>query len=490
MADFLSRPLATVPDSIALADGERSWTYRELHDDVTRLARALRARGARPGVRVATLLPTSSTAVLAAHAIFRTGAVLAPLNPRLTDEERTRAVKAIGPALFLVERGGAEEEESPSEGEGGAHRPRRVDLEVLLDAVTSDAGAAGPAGAERAIPEASGPTAVLWTSGTAGRPRGVLLSSTALRAVASASAERLGLSSSDRWYASLSMAHVGGLALVVRAALSGSSLVVRGSYDTARLDQLLEEGEVTHASLVPTMLHQLLDLRGEAKTPPELRCLLIGGAHLPRPTLDRALANGYPVALTYGLTEATSQVATAPPELVRTKPGTVGPPLEGVEIRIDEGGEVLARGETLALGYLDPTERLLDEDGWLHTGDLGELDGDGHLWITGRTTDRIITGGVNVDPAEVEDVLRLHEGVRDVVVVGVPDPEWGETVAAAVVPSPGIHTEPTELEALARKRLTSAKLPRTVVFLEELPRTPTGKVDREQVRRRVLKAMS
>jgi O-succinylbenzoic acid--CoA ligase len=190
-----------------------------------------------------------------------------------------------------------------------------------------------------------------------------------------------------------------------------------------------------------------------------------------------------PLALTYGMTESSSQVATAPPALVRRKPGTVGAPLDGVTVRVDEGGEVLVRGPTVAVGYVGADSALQDREGWLHTGDLGEIDAEGHLWITGRRTDRIVTGGVNVDPVEVEDVLRIHAGVSDAAVVGLADERWGEVVAAAVVSPGGARPDARALEELARSRLTSAKVPRRWLFLSALPRNENGKVDRDAVRR-------
>jgi O-succinylbenzoic acid--CoA ligase len=225
---------------------------------------------------------------------------------------------------------------------------------------------------------------------------------------------------------------------------------------------------------VPVMLHRLLEGWGGGRPPASLRCLLIGGAGAEEALVERALALRFPLALTYGLTEATSQVATAPPELVRAKPGTVGAPLPGVDLRIAPGGEILVRGATVAPGQGGA-------DGWLHTGDLGRLDGDGHLWVTGRISNRIISGGVNVDPAEVEAVLRTHPGVRDVAVVGVPDPEWGERVVAALVVD-GRPRVREELDNLARLVLSPAKRPRDFREVGSLPRNPNGKVDRAEVR--------
>ena len=187
------------------------------------------------------------------------------------------------------------------------------------------------------------------------------------------------------------------------------------------------------------------------------------------------------MALTYGMTEASSQVATATADEVATRPGCVGTPLDGVEVRIAEDEEVLVRGPTLATAYLDGTT-LVDHEGWYHSGDLGRLDGDGNLWITGRRTDRIVSGGVNVDAAEVEDVLRGHPSVVEACVAGVPDDEWGEVVAAWVVPVEG-EFDVDDVDAWLRQRLAGPKRPRRWVVESTLPLNANGKVDRSLVRR-------
>jgi O-succinylbenzoic acid--CoA ligase len=197
--------------------------------------------------------------------------------------------------------------------------------------------------------------------------------------------------------------------------------------------------------------------------------------------LDRALEAGWPVALTYGMTEMSSQVATAPPDQVRRKPGTVGKLLPGVEGRLAPDGELSLRGPTLAMRYVGTDEPLVDDEGWYRTGDLARLDDEGDLWITGRRSDRIVSGGVTVDAAEVEETLRAHPAVYDVSVVGLPDEEWGEVVGAALVPVEG-ELDLEALDAWLRERLTAAKLPRRWALRDALPRNANGKVDRARVR--------
>lgn len=430
------------PDQIALVGDERAWTYAELDLLVTQRARALREERMREGQILPLPVDASVEAIVRLLALWRAGVTPAPLNSRLTKAERDAAALALGG--------------QPSETQ-----------------------------------------AVLWTSGTEGRPRGVAISFRNLAANARAAQERLALGPDDVWLASLSPAHVGGLALVTRALLLGGRLVAVGPFDAARTLELIEgsslpggaDAPVTHMSIVPTQLLRLLDLRGDVPPPRTFRCALVGGARAPTALVRRALDAGWPLALTYGLTEATSQVATADPRLTARKPGTVGKPLEGLEVRIADDGEILVRGATVAVAYLgadDPA--IVSGDGWLHTGDIGRLDEDGDLWVTGRRSDRIVTGGVTVDAAEVEEALRGHADVADACVVGLPDEEWGERVAAWVAPSRDGVLDLAELSSYLRGRLSGPKLPRVFHVAGALPQNANGKVDRAAVRAAVAEA--
>jgi len=429
VVDVLAASPAAAGD-ILLASPERAWNRAELERAVDERAEA-RRRLHRPGAIVPSVIDADAAGVIELLALWRLGATPAPLNRLLTERERGAAADTL--------------------------RTTSADAQ-----------------------------AILWTSGTGGRPRGVALSFAALEASAAASRERLGLSTDDAWLASLSPSHVGGLALITRSLLIGCRLVVSGRFDAARAWRAIlggdrPEARPTHVSVVPTQLLRLLEAAGETPLPTTLRCVLVGGAGIPRELLARATGGGWPVALTYGLTEATSQVATSPPRATRVKPGSVGKPLRGVEVRIAHDGEILVRGTTLASGYVgEGAGALVDVEGWHHTGDVGRLDEDGDLWVIGRRIDRIVSGGVTVDAVEVEEVLRSHPGVADACVVGVPDPTWGERVAACIEPA-GDTLDLDELDAFARTRLAAPKIPRHYHLERGLPRNANGKVDRTSV---------
>jgi len=453
--DVVRRAAHSAPSSPALDTPERVWSYAELYAGAERMARRLWPLGAQPGETVALVAHPDEWAVQAIHAVHRTGAVLAPLNPRLGAARMEEALDRLGPSVIVASGSAADE--------AGLNPSWVLRLDELPPA-------------DPDLPEERGEALYrLWTSGTGGEPKVVPIASVQLEASAAAVAKRLELAADDRWYASLSPAHIGGLALIHRAAFLASSLAAHGRFDAGEMDRLVEEGRLTHASLVPTQLLRFLDQHGDRPPPPGLRCLLIGGAATPPDLLARALQRGLPVALTYGMTEATSQVATAPPELVREDPGTVGHPLDGLELRIDSDGEIHVRGDTVV-------PSVADEEGWYATGDLGALDDLGRLRIMGRCSARIISGGVNVDPARVEEHLLTLDGVRGAVAVGLPDPEWGETVAAAVVLEEGADWSPESLMAAAGEGLGAAERPRRLIVADALPLNANGKVDRARVR--------
>ncbi len=503
MGDAVAEGARAHPGRIALDDGDRGWSYRDLNAAADRLARRLVALGVTPGDVVGMLSANGPGAVTAMYAAPRAGAALAPLNPAAVVGELREAFAVAQPAVVLCDPAFLELAREAAGGGGGGEPP----VFALADRAVPPGGRPGtfrrrePADIRRVTPSGaplpgSGPddvVAVLRTSGTGGEARAVALTRRNFDASARAVGARLGLGPDDAWYASLSLAHIGGMALVDRALAAGSRVVVRGPWRLEVLAGLLEADAVSHLSLVPTMLGRLLDGGLPHPLPPSLRCVLVGGAGAPPGLVERALAAGLPVALTYGMTETCSQVATAPPGLVRAKPGTAGAPLGGVEVRIAADGEIEVRGDMVARGILraGPVTRSEDArpggepviaaDGWYRTGDLGRFDRDGHLWVTGRQAHRIVSGGVNVDPAQVERVLAAHPGVAEAVVVGLPDPEWGEQVAAAVVPAAGRELVAQALHRHCREALGPAARPRVLRALASFPRNPNGKVDRARV---------
>jgi o-succinylbenzoate---CoA ligase len=295
----------------------------------------------------------------------------------------------------------------------------------------------------------AGDALVMATSGTTGRPKGVVLTHDALRASALATSARLSVDPvADRWLACLPLAHVGGLSVVIRALITGTSLVVHDGFDSAAV----VAAGTTLVSLVPTALQRI--------DPSLFRWIVLGGSAPP----DALPAN---VVTTYGMTETGSGVVYD------------GVPLDGVELSI-VGGEIRVRGPMLLRAYrtADGEHDPRDTDGWLSTGDAGWIDDDGRLVVSGRMSDLIITGGENVWPGPVEDAVRRHPSVADVAVAGVEDPEWGQRVVAYVVPAGTAPPTLEQLRATVKEVLPAFAAPRELVLVESLPRTAIGKVAR------------
>lgn len=479
MTDWLrARTRATSHKLAVLCDG-RAVSYAELDRLADGFAAGLIARGVQPGDRVAIRLSSSIEYIALIHAIARVGGVLVPLNTRLTDEEIGFQIGLTEPVL-VVEDGGRR-----TTGDG------RMAFVPLAELTPSPVHPITCSPLHPFTP--SSVQSIIFTSGTTGQPKGAVLTFDNHLQSANASAYGIGIDVNDRWLSCLPLYHVGGLAVVFRSCLYGTAIVLHQRFDLDTFNESLDRDGITLTSLVPTMLHRLLGSR-TAPWPASLRLVLLGGAAATPELLAAAWDAGVPVAPTYGLTEASSQVATALPADAQRKPGTVGKPLFGTELRIvDEAGsdlpageigEVLVWGPQVMAGYYrnpQATERTL-RDGWLHTGDLGYVDDEGDLFLVQRRSDLIVTGGENVYPAEVEAVLRSHPAVAEACVVGVADGEWGQRVVAAVQFLPGQTAEEAALIAFCRERLAGYKVPRLVRFVAELPQTASGKIERRRVR--------
>jgi O-succinylbenzoic acid--CoA ligase len=498
--DWLAHRARVSPEATALveaADGSE-WSYAELDSAVEETAGRLAGLGVGEGDHLGVLMETRVAFVRLVHAAMRLGAVLVPLNARLAKPELSRQAATADLNLLVCER--ETEDGAVAVAEDGmvveeapvvSVDPSEAESVARLDA--RDAADFHPA---EWSPE--DPQAMLFTSGTTGDPKAVELTTGNSRASATASAFRLGVSPEDRWLLCLSMYHMGGLAIALRSALYGTTAVLQetgGGFDAEGTAAAIEEYGVTGVSLVPTMLRRMLDSAGELAD--SLRFVLLGGAPASEELIDRCEALDAPVHPTYGMTETASQIATARPAEAFEHRGTVGRPLlwtevtvvgeDGTPVPAGEVGELVVSGPTVMRGYYgDPeaTEDAFGEYG-LHTGDVGYRDEAGRVWVLNRREDRIVTGGENVHPGEVVAVLRDHPKVRDAAVVGLDDDEWGERVAALVVPESDAALSVEDVEAHCEGRLAGYKRPRTVGFAEELPRTASGTVEREAVRERL-----
>jgi o-succinylbenzoate---CoA ligase len=437
---WLSTAAEAVPEHVALIAGDESITYGELDRRARDAARRLAGLGVRRDDRVALALEPSADYVVLLHALVKLGAVAAPLDPRLTDSEREVLLAGLSPRVVLGDPAEALEADPAAD--------------VELDETT----------------ETDAVHCVIHTSGSGGRPRPVELTYGNQMWNAIGSGVRIGVAPTDLWLCCLPLHHVGGLAIVMRSALYRTGMLLE-RFEPKLIGERLSAHPVTTISLVPTMLNRLLDAEADVGA---LRCLLLGGGPAPQALIDRALEAGAPVTPTYGLTEAASQVATMSPGEVRRKPGSVGPPILTTELRIADDGVICVRGPSVAPG-------LVGEEGWLRTNDVGRLDDDGYLYVLGRADEVIVSGGENVSPEEVEDVLLEHPAVSDAGVSSTEDPEWQQAVVARVVLGDGNEATEAELRDFCRERLTGFKVPKAIKFVTELPRNAQGKLLRREL---------
>jgi O-succinylbenzoic acid--CoA ligase len=464
------------PDDIAVLDGEARWSWSELDRRADAAVAGLAAAGIVAGDRVGLIAASSAGAVAALHGMVRAGIVAVPIGPRLTRPEiaaietlaRLRAIVGPDSGVALVEPPGC-----------AAHSP-----------IALPPGVAALRGVAVIVP----------TSGTTGRPKLVRLGSAQLDA--SAEAWSAVLPPATGWLLSLNLAHVSGIGIVVRAARAGEPVVVPTLTDDDPILASLYAARsggvaVSHISLVTPQLRRALETRDDAPPPAELRAALLGGGPIPEWLVTRALAAGWPIVPSYGMTETSSGVVATPLGDAAGRPWSAGRRLPGVDLRIEpEGGEpgaptppdtvgeILVKGAMVFDGYENDPESsaaALDPEGWLHTGDLGSLDVEGWLRVIARRDDIFISGGENIAPAEIEAVLAGHPAVADAAVVGMADERWGAVPVAIVVFRPGAGERPEALQAYVRERLASFKVPARIVELGAIPRTPSGKLLRHSL---------
>jgi len=437
--NWLSQRSLSCPDRTALiADGAEP-TYAELEAEATWVARRLAAQGVRRGATVALTMHPRREQVVLAHALMKLGAILLPLNPRLSEAERAALVAAEEPAVDLDDPGELTQTEA--------------DLPLL---------------GEHDMDEVC---ARVMTSGSSGAPKPVGLTYGNFLWSAVGSGFNIGVAPSDRWLCCLPLSHVSGLSIVMRSTIYGTTAVLHDGFDVDRCAASLEEDGIAIVSVVATMLTRLLEAGADLSGP---RAILVGGGPVPEEPLKEAIAKGATVVQTYGLTETCSQVTTLAPGDARRKLGSAGRPLLTTHLRIQDG-EILVQGPTVAPGSADA-------DGWLHTGDLGQIDEEGFLYVKDRIDDLIVSGGENVIPAEVEEVLLRHPEVADAAVIGREDPEWQQAVTAVVVLESGSEVTPDDLRRHCSDSLAGFKVPKRVELAAALPRTPSGKLMRRALR--------
>ncbi len=488
------------PDDEALRFGDVRRTWSELDVRVRRLAAALRAEGIVPGDRVAVLDLNHPSCLELSLACAWIGAANAVVNFRLAPPEIVYVIGDARARLLLV---GPEF--------AGAVGQLREEL-TAVDRVLHVGGEADEYEAFLAAhepdtdPYDAGPGdcfVQLYTSGTTGFPKGAMLTHGAMLAHAAHVAADFELTPTDVVQVAMPLFHVGGTSYAFLALAQGARIVMARMPDPAALLDMVAAEGITHTFWVPALMGAMTQVPGAAdRDYTSLRAISYGASPMPLPVMRASLALfGPKLHQVYGMTEACGVVSSLGPEdhgdpAVEHRLVSAGRPITGCTIEVrdpatgerlgtDEPGEIWVRTDQLMSGYWDKPEATaaaITPDGWLRSGDGGHIDADGYVYVTDRIKDMIVSGGENVYPAEIERVLAEHPTVGDVAVIGVPDDRWGEVPKACVVAAPGATVDPEELLVHARAHLASFKCPKTVDVLTELPRNPTGKILKKDLR--------
>ena len=483
---LLEMAASSNPDRTAVVDGELRLTTQQLSDLADGGAGVIAESGAQ---HVAYVGLGGAMLPVLIFASARAGLPFTPLNYRLSAEGIQALIERLPEPLVIVDS-----RYRDMIGESA----KRV---LLSDEFLAAAQSAEPV-AEFADPDSV--AIVLFTSGTTSQPKAVELSHNNLTSYVTGTVEFESADEADAALICVPPYHIAGVGAALTNLYAGRKTVYLPNFDAQQWVRLVNAEHVTTATLVPTMLDRVITvLETAGHQLPSLRNLAYGGSKVGLPLVRRALEllPGVGFVNAYGLTETSSTIAVLGPDdhraaqaasdvAVIKRLGSVGRPVPGIELQIrGEDGAILAAGETGELfvrgeqvsGRYTGIGSVLDENGWFPTKDIAMLDEEGYLFIGGRSDDTIIRGGENIAPAELEEVLIEHPHVRDVAVVGVEDPQWGQAIVAVVVPWAGVEPDPEELREHVRKSLRGSRTPDRVVFRDELPTTPTGKILRREI---------
>ena len=490
LADLLTVTASLSPDKVAIKRDEREITYAALEAVTARVAGLLRAKGVRPGDRVGIMLPNVEYFPIAYFGALRAGAAVVPMNVLLKEREVAYYLGDSGAKVLVAWHAFA------AAAHAGADQTGADCLLVEPGTFEDMLVRCKPVGdvADRASDDTA---VILYTSGTTGTPKGAELTHDNLLRNVEASVDVFGLGADAVTLGALPLFHAFGQTCGLNATIAvGGLLTLIPRFDGTKALEIVERDRVTLFEGVPTMFGAMLHSprAGEIDVS-TLEVCVSGGAAMPV-ELMRAFEErfGCQILEGYGLSE-TSPVASFNRRDRERKPGSIGLPLAGIEMRVvgadgaevprGEVGEIAIRGHNVMKGYWNrpaATAEVLDEEGWFRTGDIGRVDEDGYFFIVDRKKELVIRGGYNVYPREVEDVLYEHPAVREAAVIGIPHDDLGEEVAAAVALKDGAATSAAELRDFVKERVAAYKYPRVVWLVAELPKGPTGKILKREIR--------
>jgi len=470
--NWLVQRVKMTPNRNALTFENRTWTFRQLFDEVMEMAGHLKETGINYGERVAILSPSNPELIIAIHACWQLRCEVVLLNERLSNDELAYQVQDVEPVLILV----AEK-----------YRDRITSQNIvawndLPELVSSKIDIEEEWPLDRTM-------SIMYTSGTTGRPKGVRQTLENHVTNATSSAFNMGIHPNDVWLCTMPIFHISGLSIVIRSVLYGMEIKLYAKFDLYPIVDELVNGGVTRMSVVSVTLERILrELeRRDAIVSPRFQTMLAGGGPVPSNYLERAIAKQIPILQTYGMTETSSQTATLSPEDAVRKLGSSGKPLFLSFIRIDGAtgpnieGEICIRGGHVTPGYIGQYEDTPSQlNGWLHSGDIGYFDEEGYLFVVDRRSDLIISGGENIYPAEVENAILQHPSIREAGVCGMEDQQWGQIPVAFIVAEVEIQLD--SLQDFLKSKLASYKIPKALHQVNEMPRNASNKLLRRELR--------
>ena len=503
--EFLAMAASICPQRTAIVfEGER-YTFRELSERVNRLANALLNLGVEKGDRVAIIQVNCNQCLEAYYAVARIGAIFVPLNFRARSDELTHMLNNSKASLLLVGEQYVDlvdsiRQDTPSVKHFipiGCMREGMLNYEELL-------ASSSPEGVSTEV-EDDDVTMIIYTSGTTGIPKGVPLTHNSFSIYVLKNVIPADPDIEETNILTVPLFHVAGVQAALAATYGGRTLAIIRQFDVKEWMETVQRERASRAMLVPTMLKRIIDDPDFSKYDlSSLKVITYGAAPMPFEVIKKAIEvfPGVMFINAFGQTETASTITILGPEdhiitgdeeerekKLRRLASSIGRPMDDVEMKIidrdgsdlppGEVGEIVARGPRVMTGYWkcpDETAKAITKEGWLHTSDMGYMDEEGYFYLVGRSDDLVIRGGENISPREVENILYAHPAVEDAAVIGVPDPEWGQVPRAVVVLKNGKTATADELIEFCRGRLASFKRPGSVVFVDELPKTNTGKV--------------
>lgn len=486
--DPIRNRVRLTPDAKALADAhlKREWTYKELDERITAAAHWLYAKGVRKGDRVALLSPNGISYFDLLFACGRLGAIFVPLNWRLSPAEMNYILEDCTPKLIGYHN---KLKNKVEEIRLDTTQSFCIDQEEHLTAVTRTY--------QREPLEENDPLTIIYTGGTTGRPKGVVLSHRSIIWNAINTIVSWNLTNEDITLTYLPLFHTGGLnALSIPILMAGGKVVLPGDFHPEEAVLYLNEFQCTTVLLVPTMYQMMLETEEfKRSTFPSIKVFLSGGAPCPLGIYEAFQKKRLKFKEGYGLTEAGPNNFYIAPDVAMLKKGSVGKPMlfnevrlvkeDGMDAEVHEAGELLIKGKHTFHYYWNNAEATQEalEDGWLRTGDLGKRDEDGYYYIVGRKKDMIISGGENVYPLEIEHWLSSHPAIAQAAVTGLPDEKWGEKVVAFIAKNDNDSIDKDELKSYCARKLANYKIPKEFIFIDELPKTHVGKIDKKELKK-------